>query len=54
MQPTDKIEWRKNFNEEINLLEYISLLEEIYIPDFNYDRDNPCYYGSLLSTKNRK
>lgn len=51
MQPTDKIEWRKNFNEEINLLEYISLLEEIYIPDLNYDTDNPCYYRYQIIRK---
>ena len=51
MQPTDKIEWRTNFNKEINLLEYISLLEEIYIPDLNYDTDNPCYYGYQIIRK---
>lgn len=33
MKPIDKIEWRENRAKEEQLLEYVSLLEQIYIPD---------------------
>ena len=41
MKPIDKIEWRENRAKEEQLLEYVSLLEQIYIPDFDYDYDDP-------------
>lgn len=45
MKPIDKIEWRENRAKEEQLLEYVSLLEQIYIPDFDYDYDDPREYG---------
>lgn len=45
MTPIDKIEWRENRAKEEQLLEYVSLLEQIYIPDFDYDYDDPREYG---------
>lgn len=44
MQPIDKFQWSNDINKEKDLLEYISILEELYIPDFDYDTDNPHYY----------
>lgn len=43
MQPIDKPQLNNNMNKE--LLEYISILEEQYIPDFDYDTDSPYFYG---------
>ena len=37
MKPIDKIEWKEHRAKEEQLLEYVSLLEQIYVPDFNYD-----------------
>lgn len=45
MLPIDKFEWKDNFDKEKDLLEYVSLLELEYIPDFDYDSDDPYYYG---------
>ncbi len=45
MNPIDKFEWKDNIEKEIDLLEYISILEELYIPYFDYDTDSPCYHG---------
>lgn len=45
MKPIDKIEWHENRAKEKQLLEYVSLLEERYIPDFDYDYDDPKEYG---------
>lgn len=45
MQPIDKFEWKDNTDKEKELLEYISILEKLYIPDFDYDTDSPYYYG---------
>lgn len=35
MQPIDKFQWN-NKNKEKELLEYISILENIFIPDFDW------------------
>ena len=43
MLPIDKFEWKDNFDKEKDLLEYVSLLELEYIPDFDYDSDDPYY-----------
>lgn len=40
-----KFGWKDNIEHEKDLLEYISILEELYIPDFDYDTDSPYYYG---------
>lgn len=45
MNPIAKFEWKDNIEQEKELLEYISILEELYIPDFDYDTDSPYYYG---------
>ena len=45
MNPITKFEWKDNIEQEKDLLEYISILEELYIPDFDYDTDSPYYYG---------
>lgn len=45
MNPIAKFEWKDNIKQEKDLLEYISILEELYIPDFDYDTDSPYYYG---------
>lgn len=45
MNPIAKFEWKDNIEQEKDLLEYISILEELYIPDFDYDTDSPYYYG---------
>ena len=47
MQPIDKFEWKDNTNKEKDLLEYISLLEKIYVPDFNYADDDPLEYFNI-------
>ena len=39
MNPITKFEWKDNIEQEKDLLEYISILEELYIPDFDYDTD---------------
>lgn len=44
MNPITKFEWKDNIEQEKDLLEYISILEELYIPDFDYDTDSPQYY----------
>ena len=46
MNPITKFEWKDNIEQEKDLLEYISILEELYIPDFDYDTDSP-YYVSI-------
>lgn len=45
MNPITKFEWKDNIEQEKDLLEYISILEELYIPDFDHDTDSPYYYG---------
>ena len=45
MNPIAKFEWKDNIEQEKDLLEYISILEELYIPDFDYNTDSPYYYG---------
>ena len=35
MNPITKFEWKDNIEQEKDLLEYISILEELYIPDFD-------------------
>lgn len=40
-----KFEWKDNIEQEKDLLEYISILEELYIPDFDYNTDSPYYYS---------
>ncbi len=35
MNPIAKFEWKDNIEQEKDLLEYISILEELYIPDFD-------------------
>ena len=45
MNPIAKFEWKDNIEQEKDLLEYISILEELYIPDFDHNIDNPYYYG---------
>ena len=45
MKPIERIEWKENRAKEEQLLEYVSLLEKIYIPDFDYDYDDPREYG---------
>lgn len=45
MQPIDRIEWKDNVTEKEKLLEYVSLLEEIYIQDAYLISDLPLEYG---------
>ena len=45
MNPIAKFEWKDNIEQEKDLLEYISILEELYIPDFDHNTDSPYYYG---------
>ena len=45
MNPIAKFEWKDNIKQEKDLLEYISILEELYIPDFDHNTDSPYYYG---------
>lgn len=40
MQPIDKFQWN-NINKEKELLEYISILENIFIPDFDFADEDP-------------
>ena len=40
MNPITKFEWKDNIEQEKDLLEYISILEELYIPDFDHDTDS--------------
>lgn len=47
MQPIDKFEWKVDADKEKELLEYISLLEKIYIPDFDYADDDPMEYFNI-------
>lgn len=51
MKPIDKIEWKENRKEEERLLEYVSLLEKLYIPDFGYDYDDPSECGFTMVNK---
>lgn len=45
MQPIDNFQWNNNIAKEKELLEYISILEELYIPEFDYDTDSLSFYG---------
>ena len=54
MQPIDKFQWN-NKNKEKELLEYISILENIFIPDFDFvDEDPFCYYNISVVEKEEK
>lgn len=45
MNPIEKIEFKGELEKEKDLLSYISLIEEIYIPDFDIDVDDPFFLG---------
>ena len=54
MQPIDKFQWN-NINKEKELLEYISILENIFIPDFDFANEDPfCYYNISIVTEEEK
>ena len=41
MNPITKFEWKDNIEQEKDLLEYMSMLEELDIPDVDLDTDRP-------------
>lgn len=51
MQPIERFNLQENADKEKSLLEYISILEKIYIPDFDFADEDPFSYYDFTIIK---